>query len=113
MELNFNNLLNEMLGAAEGAFGDGWSNVKNYAPGEFKKISSQLLEIADNVAKYKLDNSQGFSPETGKLLLKMQVNATHSVLVAVSTLTLLAVQNAINGIFEVLKNTFSELVPVL
>lgn len=102
-----------MTNTAQGAFGDGWNNVKNYAPAEFKKIASQLVDIAENVAKYKLDNSQGFSPETGKLLLKMQVNATQSVLVAVSSLTLLAVENAINGIFAVLKSTFSELVPIL
>lgn len=106
MELNFDNVLNEMLQSAGGAFGDGWDSIKDYAPAEFKKISSQVVEIAENVAKYEKDHSQGYSPETGKILLQMQRTATESVLVAISSLTLITVQNALNAIFDILKNTF-------
>ncbi len=106
MEITFDNVYNKMLRSASDAFGDGWTSVKNYAPAEFKKISSQIVEIIENVAKYALDNTRGYSPETGKVLLQMQRTATESVLVAISTLTLIAVQNAINGIFQVLKDTF-------
>lgn len=113
MELNFDNLFSALLGAAEQEFGEGWNSIKKYAPAEFKKIATQLLDIAENVAKYHMDNSQGFSPETGKLLIKMQITATEGVLVAVSTLTLIAVQNAINKMLDVLKNAFTELVPIL
>ena len=113
MELNSNKVYAKILGEASSAFGDGWDAIKTYAPGEFKKIATQLVEIAENVAKYQLDNSQGFSPETGKLLLKMQLNATEGVLVALSTLTFIAVQQAINGILDVLKNTFVELIPII
>lgn len=95
------------MNAAADAFEDGWDAVKDYAPAEFRKISAQLVEIANNVALYQLDDSQGYSPETGKLLLQMQRNATESVLVAVSTLTLIAVQNAINAIFAVILDTFA------
>lgn len=113
MELNFENLYSAILGEASSAFGDGWNSIKDYAPAELKKISTQLIDIAENVAKYELDNSQGFSPETGKLLLRMQLNATEGVFVAVSALTMIAVQNAINGILSVIKNTFIKLVPIL
>jgi len=106
MEITFDNVLNQMLESASDAFEDGWDSVKAYAPAEFKKISSQIVEIADNVAKYELDNSQGYSADTGKILLQMQRTATESVLVAISTLTLIAVQKAINAIFQVLKETF-------
>lgn len=95
-----------MLQSGSDAFGDGWDSVKDYAPAEFKKISSQIVEIAENVAKYELDESQGYSPETGKVLLQMQRTATESVLVAMSTLTIIAVQNAINAMMQVLKETF-------
>lgn len=102
-----------MLDSASQSFGDGWNSIKNYAPSEFKKMANQLLDIAENVKKYLEDETQGYSPETGKILLQMQVRATESVLVAISSLTLLAVQNAINGIFDILKSTFSELVPFI
>lgn len=106
MEITFDNVLENMLDSASDAFEDGWESVKNYAPAEFKKISSQIVEIAENIAKYQLDDEQGYSAETGKILLQMQRTATEGVLVAISTLTLIAVQNAINAIFQVLKDTF-------
>ncbi len=106
MEITFNDVLEKMIESASDAFEDGWESVKNYAPAELKKISSQIVEVVDNVAKYEIDDSQGYSPETGKLLLQMQRTATEGVLVAMSTLTLIAVQNAINAIFQVLKDTF-------
>ncbi len=106
MEITFENVLNNMLESASGAFEDGWDSVKAYAPAEFRKISSQIVDITENVAKYELDNSQGYSPETGKILLQMQRTATEGVLIAVSTLTLIAVQKAINAIFKILKDTF-------
>jgi len=106
MDITFENVLEKMLQSGSDAFGDGWDSVKDYAPAEFKKISSQIVEIAENVAKYELDESQGYSPETGKVLLQMQRTATESVLVAMSTLTIIAVQNAINAMMQVLKETF-------
>lgn len=106
MEITFDNILDKMLESASDAFEEGWDSVKSYAPAEFKKISSQIVEIADNVAKYQIDKNNGYSAETGKILLKMQRTATEGVLVAISTLTLIAVQNAINAIFKVLKDTF-------
>ena len=105
-DINVDELFNTMLNAGSNAFGDKWKEVENYAPAEFKKISEQIVEIAKNIAKYEKDNNQGYSPETGKLLLQMQRTATESVLVAVSTLTLIAVQNGINAILKVLKDTF-------
>jgi len=113
MEFNFQNVYSSILSEASSAFEDGWESIKGYAPGEFKKIAIQLVEIAENVSKYEIDNNQGYSPDVGKLLLKMQLIATESVLVAISTLLLITVQKAINGILEILKQTFSELIPIL
>lgn len=113
MTLNADDIFNKMIGAAEGAFGEGWSAVKIYAPAEFKKMSVQLAEIAKNVAVYQIDNTQGYSPETGKLLFQMQRTACESVLVAVTHLTLLAVQNALNAIIKVLKDTFEGIISTI
>lgn len=107
MSINADEIFTKMIGAAEGAFGDGWEAVKNYAPAEFKKMAIQLAEITENVALYEANNTQGFSPETGKILFTMQRTACEGVLVAVTHLTLIAVQNAINAILKVLKDAFA------
>lgn len=105
MNINADEIYNKMMSAAEDSFKDGWSAVKTYAPAEFKKMSLQLAEIAHNIALYEIDNTQGYSPETGKILFKMQRTACESVLVAVTHLTVIAVQNAINAILQALKET--------
>jgi len=108
-------LFNSMMGVASDAFGDGWESIKSYAPGEFKKLAVQMKDIVENVAIYDPQNPDqgGYPLESGKIILKMAINAMESVLVAVSSLTLIAVQNAINGILQVLKDSFSELKDLL
>lgn len=106
MSINADEIYNKMMGAAEDSFKDGWSAVKTYAPAEFKKMSVQLAEIAHNIALYEMNNKQGYSPETGKILFKMQRTACESVLVAVAHLTLNAVQDAINAVLQALKEAF-------
>lgn len=106
MAIDANEVLNKMMSSAESAFGAGWTSVKQYAPAEFKKMAIQIAEIAENVALYKIDPSKGYSEETGKLLLKMQRNACEGVLVAVTQLTMIAVQKALDAIFKILKDTF-------
>ncbi len=106
MKINADEIYSKIIGAAEDAFEDGWDAVKTYAPGEFKKMAIQLAEIVENVTLYEMDKTQGYSPETGRILFKMQKTACESVLVAVTHLTLNAVQKAINAIIETLKDVF-------
>ena len=106
MAATADDILKKIMGAAESSFSDGWSAVKQYAPVEFKKMAIQIEEIAANVAKYKVDKKQGYSEETAKLLFSMQRHACESVLVAVTHLTMVAVQKALDAIINVLKNAF-------
>ena len=99
-------IFDKIMGAAEASFKDGWSAVRDYAPAEFRKMAIQIEEIASNVAKYKLDPNEGYSPETGKLLFKMQRQACERVLVAVTQLTMISVQKALDAVVKVLKNSF-------
>lgn len=110
MSVNADEIYTKILNAAEGAFKDGWQAVKAYAPAEFKKMSFQLADIVENVALYEVDDTQGYSRQTGKILFKMQRTACESVLVAVTHLTLIAVQKAINAIMKVLKDTFGGII---
>jgi hypothetical protein len=107
MDFNKSNVLKTMKTEAITAFGDGWEQIKEYAPAEFDKMAVQIVSIAKNVALYKTSNKQkGYSAQTGKILLKMQRTAMESVFVAISALVLLTIQRAINAIFRVLKQTF-------
>lgn len=109
MNFNKTNVLKTMKAEAGTAFGEGWEQIKEFAPTEFEKMALQLVSISKNVALYKSSNkAKGYSPATGKALLKMQRAAMESVLVAMSALVLLTIQKAINAIMKVLKQTFSE-----
>jgi hypothetical protein len=103
-------IFEEMMRAGKKAFGDGWGAVASYAPAEFRKMAIQITEIAHNVAKYKLDKSEGYSPATGKILMKMQRTAAESVLVATTQLNLIAVQKAMDAMVKVLRKTFKGVV---
>ncbi len=103
-------IFEEMMAAGEKAFGASWSAVANYAPAEFRKMAIQITEIAQNVARYKLDKSEGYSEETGRILMKMQRTAAESVLVATTQLNLIAVQKAMDAMAKVLRKTFKGLV---
>lgn len=108
MDFNKTNLVKTMKSEALSAFGSGWAQIKDYAPTEFEKMAIQLINIGKNVALYKTSNKKkGYSPATGKALLKMQRTAMESVLVAISGLVLLTIQTAVNAIFKLLKSTFS------
>jgi hypothetical protein len=106
MTISADDIFSKIIDAAEGAFKDGWTAVKDYAPAEFKKMAVQIESIADNIAKYEINHDEGYSPATGKILFQMQRTACESVLVAVTQLTLIAVQKALNAILKVLKEVF-------
>jgi hypothetical protein len=113
MGISVDEILGKITDAAEGAFKDGWQAVKTYAPAEFKKMSIQLAEIVENVALYEADNNQGYSSQTGRVLFKMQRAACVSVLVAVTHLTLITVQKAIDAILKILRDTFSGIIAAI
>jgi hypothetical protein len=106
MDLTVDNIFDQIMGAAEASFKDGWSAVKDYAPVEFKKMAVQIEDIASNVLKHQADPTKGYSEETAKVLWQMQRHACEGVLVAVTKLTLIAVQNALNAIIDVVKKVF-------
>lgn len=110
MSIDTDELYNNIIAAAEAAFKDGWQAVKAYAPAEFKKMAVQLAEIAENIALYKIDENQGYSARTGKILFNMQRNSCEAVLVAITQLTLVTVQKAMKAIMVVLKNSIGTLI---
>jgi hypothetical protein len=113
MSLDFNTILKQLLDAGATAFGAEWKQVETIAPTEFHKLAVQLAAIPANVAKHELDPMQGYSEETGKIILQMQIRALEATLTAVTAITLISVQRAMDAIFDILKGVFADLVPFL
>jgi len=93
--MDANDLTDQMLAAAKGLGGTIWSEMQSYALPELQKIAIQITAIAEHHADYKVAGA--------KALLDMQVKASIGVIVAMTTLTLLAVQDAINAILDAVR----------
>jgi hypothetical protein len=94
MALKTGNLLKTMVGAAEGAFAGSWQDIKSYTIPELEKIASTIVSIEANVA------AKNYSQDVANLILRMQLRATESVIVATTGLLLLQVERALNQILS-------------
>jgi hypothetical protein len=101
--MNSNELFEQMLAAGRGLVGDVWAQMQTYAVPELKKIAIQIEAIAENFEDY--------SPEGAKILFDMQVKAAIGVIVAMTTLTMLAVQNALNAILAAVSDFVNAALP--
>jgi Na+/H+-translocating membrane pyrophosphatase len=94
--IDVDTLTNSMITAGKGLVTGVWQQMETYAIPELKKIAVQIASIAENITQY--------TPEGAKILLEMQVKATIGVIVAMTSLTMLAVQNAINAILGAVRD---------
>jgi Na+/H+-translocating membrane pyrophosphatase len=88
-------LLSAMTTAGENLGSSAWGQMQTYAIPELQKIAQQIVTIAANINDY--------TPDGAKALLNMQLNASVGVIVAMTTMTLLDVQTAINSILNAVK----------
>ena len=96
MALDYTVLLNAMVSAGENLGGTLWLDIETYAVPELQKIAIQIVAIEVNKDSY--------TPAGAQALMDMQIKATIGVIVAMTTLALLAVQNAINQILAAVKS---------
>lgn len=92
MALDTSSLVQTMIGAAEGAFTGSWQNIKTYTVPELEKIVSTIVSIEANVV------ARNYTQDVADLILRMQLRATQSVIVATTGLVLLQVEQALNKI---------------
>ena len=102
MALDTTALVDTMVSAGETLGEDLWDAIKTYAVPELQKIATQIVAIEENILSY--------TPEGAKALLDMQLRATIGVIVAMTTLTLMAVQKAINEILAAVKDVVNQAV---
>ena len=96
MAVDVNTLTGRMIAAGRGLAGDIWSQMETVAGPELKKIAVQIEALADPTSPWSLEEK--------KVLLRMQVRAAVGVIVAMTSLVLLAVQNAINAILDAVRD---------
>lgn len=99
MGLQVDQLVSAMTSAGEGLAGTVWGDIQTYAIPELQKIAAQVVAIETGM----LLNPPQYTPDGAAALLDMQVQASIGVIVAMTTLTLLAVQTAINQILDAIK----------
>ena len=101
MALDTTALVNTMVSAGENLGSDLWNSIETFAVPELQKIAVQIVAIEENILS--------FTPEGAKALLDMQLRASVGVIVAMTTLTLLAVQKAINEILAAVQGVVNVL----
>ncbi len=94
--LNVEALVNAMKTAGQNLGSELVGQLHTYAIPELRKIAVQIVAIGDHMADYTLAGA--------KALMNMQVNASIAVIVAMTTLTLLAVQTQIQGILNAVRD---------
>ena len=102
MGLDATALVDAMVSAGENLGSDIWNSIQTFAVPELQKIATQIVAIEQNI--------NAFTPEGAKALLDMQLRASVAVIVAMTTLTLLAVQKAINEILAAIKGVVNQAV---
>jgi hypothetical protein len=104
MALDSGNLVQTMVGAAEGAFAGTWQQIHSYTVPELEKIASTIVSIEANVA------AKNYNQDVANLILRMQLRATESVIVATTGLMLLQVERAINKILSAIADVVNKAV---
>lgn len=98
-DLNWNKLVQDMLGAAKPILEKHYKEAEPYAQAEFKKIGEAVTLIIELKAVGKIDEKRA------ALHLKMQSISAKNVLLAIEGIGLVAAEEAINAALGVIKKT--------
>jgi hypothetical protein len=99
MAIDVAQLVGQMINAAAGVLGKKWPDVKEYAESEFKKLGECILTIESMKLQGKITEDQA------RLHIEIQKNAMRTVMLTVEGLGILAVEQAINAAFVIVRNT--------
>lgn len=95
MDIDYKQVINDCIAAAKPELGKGWKSFKPYAELEFK----QFAESAQHLAKLKLDGV--ITDEELAERLTLQKTALKNVMLTIQGIGLVAAQNAINAVIDV------------
>lgn len=99
MSLDVAELTAKMLQVFKAELSDNWPDIKDYAAGEAKKLAENLLLIE------RLYVAGEITAEQARLHHQIQRNASRTVLITVTGLKQIAVEQAINAALTVLRDS--------
>ena len=103
MSFNVSTVLKDMVSAGSDSFGESWPDIKNLAEVEFKTILLRIKEIGKGV----LDPNNTITAAKAKFLIKMQIDLAAQTIVALTAMTIVAVQKAIRAALNVVKGVIN------
>lgn len=113
MSVSVEEVFSSMMQAGASSFGESWGDIATFAETEFKKMAQQISDIANNVAAHQKDPSQGYDAQAGKILMDMQRLSTINVLVSMSAMTMVMVEQALNAMLGAVKETLGGVLSVI
>jgi hypothetical protein len=103
-DLSVSDLLADMLGAVKTSLGKDLSKAKDFARPELQRLARSLVDVAKLVAAKKVTRQQARS------LVEIHRNTTKIVLLTIEGLGIIAVENALNAAFDVIRTTVNRVV---
>ena len=113
MSISVDEVFQNMMSAGATSVGDNWGDISTFAETEFKKMAQQIVDIATNVAEHAVDPSKGYDADAGKILMNMQRLSTVNVLVAMSAMTMVMVEQAMNAMLDAVKNALGGVISAI
>jgi hypothetical protein len=105
MDLDFKKLASEMVDAMKLAIGSHIEDVRKLADDELEDFAKRTAVLSEKVATGKI------TIEQARAVLKIRKAAVETVLLAISGISVLAAQDAINAAIGVLKKAVNSAVP--
>jgi hypothetical protein len=99
MALDSNAIVGSMKAAGQNLGDTLWKDMQTYAVPELQKIATQIIAIEEAMHQ----NPPPYTQAAAQILLNMQITATVGVIVGMTTLTMVAVQSAINSMLAAVK----------
>ncbi len=100
--IDFNLMLSHMIDAAKTSLADKWPTVENLATSSLKSIAQNIIDIEVMTAENTITKEQSV------LKIQLQQNAFRTMLLTQEGLGLLAAQNALNAVTDVIKDTVNK-----
>lgn len=100
-DIQVDEILPDMLGAASEVFGERWTDIKEYAEEELEKLAKTLSEIGQ------LRVSRQISEGEASVLLEMQKNTARTVMLTLEGMGLIMVEEAINAALSIISEVIN------
>ena len=99
MTINTVELAADMLSAMKGVLSDKWPQIKEYGESEAQKLAHSLTQI------HTMSLAGDIDEEEAVMQLRIQKNASETVLLTLTGLSALAAEQAINAALNVVRDT--------